>query len=144
MIDIKEFRDGNFVRKVGENWHEDTVGEIVEIDNNIRNYTEQTKSEDLFEKAMSSGMDNDYLETSMPNWNDYAPIEITKAIMPNLGFVSSNGHIFSCKTLKYVEIIFNSDYITVQIGAKIKPIKYVHRLQNLIFELLDKEFEIVW
>lgn len=67
----------------------------------------------------------------------YIPLELNEKWILNLGFIKNDTDLFSIEINgNCIELIFKGDGYNLEIGGiKIFFVKYVHSLQNILFDL---------
>lgn len=123
-MNAKELRIGNYVNLKGHN----ELCIVNDVDPKWVNLT-----------IPASGMTDDNEETK-----DLTPIKITDEILLSAGFIYEFSS-FVYKTGELIRIIIqklDDDFHLSLGGGKTKQVKYLHRLQNLIYELADLEITI--
>ena len=110
--------------------HEYKIGNIVEYNN---------------EEARVTGLDSEFIYINKItfdylNYEEVSPVILTKERLPKFGFVQDPKLSYRWN-FPNKEITYDLDDNCIQIGGSWdwKKIKYVHEMQNLIYELIKKE-----
>ena len=148
-MDIRQLRAGNLVTTNGKPAGT-TKGNVYKIlDTNSSN-----RLDEFIGSATIEILDDEY-RTTVGAWVDYLePIEITDELLDKIGFQDRLG-IFENKIenygikfllnnkvlppLSYLHIYDTSNKGKFKLGA---DVKYLHTLQNLIFDVTDLELDV--